>query len=310
MRSVLPPTKEAIAGAAAEAGAAASDSMDEDAPSGPRWFPAATAADVAAAPMPAGRSRWAPPHPQLESISRRLVTWLEDATGVGALSNAGRSSRAHRSAKIARVLEDVRGAIAEDGGRGKVVIFSQFKAAVLHMRTVLAEEGIGNVSIVRGDSRESTGHAIAAFNGDGATHVFVLHASACAAGLTLTAARHVFLLEPFLRAGEEAQARNRVHRIGQTRDVVARTYFTRCTIEERILAWRARTTARAAAATGGSSAATGEAGAAGDDADADAPLGGVLSAGDQGVGVLSPAFLRFVTGTSEEAEPAADDEEI
>ena len=317
---MLPPTKDATAGAAPDA-SAASEAMDEDdAPSGPRWFTAATAADVAAAPMPAGRSRWAPPHPQLESISRRLVTWLEDATGVGALSNAGRSSRAHRSAKIARVLEDVRGAIAEDGGRGKVVIFSQFKAAVLHMRTVLAEEGIGNVSIVRGDSRESTGHAIAAFNGDGATHVFVLHASACAAGLTLTAARHVFLLEPFLRAGEEAQARNRVHRIGQTRDVVARTYFTRGTIEERILAWRARSTARAAAATGRSAGAGGDAGGeAGGDAagaagaagsDVDAPLGGVLSAGDQGVGVLSPAFLRFVTGTSEEAEPTADDEEI
>ena len=41
--------------------------------------------------------------------------------------------------------------------------------------------------------------------------------------------------------------------------------------------------------------------------DADAPLGGVLSAGDQGVGVLSPAFLRFVTGTSEETEPATDE---
>ena len=133
--------------------------------------------------------------------------------------------------------------MAEDGGRGKVVIFSQFKAAVLHMRAVLAEEGIGNVGIVRSDSRESMGHAIASFNGDDATHVFVLHASACAAGLTLTAARHVFLLEPFLRAGEEAQARNRVHRIGQTRDVVARTYFTCGTIEERILAG-ARQTAR------------------------------------------------------------------
>ena len=35
------------------------------------------------------------------------------------------------------------------------------------------------------------------------------------AGLTLTAARHVVLLEPFMKTGEEAQALNRCHRIGR-----------------------------------------------------------------------------------------------
>lgn len=41
-------------------------------------------------------------------------------------------------------------------------------------------------------------------------------------GLTRNVARHIFLLEPFLSVGDEAQARSRCHRIGQTREVPPR----------------------------------------------------------------------------------------
>ena len=33
--------------------------------------------------------------------------------------------------------------------------------------------------------------------------VFLLHAGQAAAGLTLTAASHVFLMEPFMKSGEQ-----------------------------------------------------------------------------------------------------------
>ena len=58
-------------------------------------------------------------------------------------------------------------------------------------------------------------HAVKRFSTDPSCRDFLLHAGQAAAGLTLTAARHVVLLEPFMRAGEEAQALNRCHRIGQ-----------------------------------------------------------------------------------------------
>jgi E3 ubiquitin-protein ligase SHPRH len=56
----------------------------------------------------------------------------------------------------------------------------------------------------------------------------------------LTHADLVILLEPFLSPGDEAQAANRAHRIGQTRPVRCVTYFVRGTVEERLLAFRAR----------------------------------------------------------------------
>ena len=48
-----------------------------------------------------------------------------------------------------------------------------------------------------------------------------------AAGLTLTVARRIILLEPFRKPGEEAQALNRCHRIGQARPVHCTTLYCR-----------------------------------------------------------------------------------
>ena len=64
-------------------------------------------------------------------------------------------------------------------------------------------------------------------------HAILVSIGAGAAGLTLTAANHVFLLEPCLNAADEAQALNRAHRIGQTRAVRSVIFFTRGTVEER-----------------------------------------------------------------------------
>jgi hypothetical protein len=51
--------------------------------------------------------------------------------------------------------------------------------------------------------------AVRDFNTVEDIRVFLLHAGQAAAGLTLTAAAHVFLMEPMLKEGEELQAMNR-----------------------------------------------------------------------------------------------------
>ena len=62
-----------------------------------------------------------------------------------------------------------------------------------------------------------------------------LRAGGGAAGLTLTAAAHVVFLEPGLDPGLEAQARARVHRLGQARPVTVLRLAYGGTLEETLL---------------------------------------------------------------------------
>lgn len=77
--------------------------------------------------------------------------------------------------------------------------------------------------------------ALEQFQNDPPTTVFLLSVRAGAVGLTLTAATHVFLLEPCLNVALELQAVNRVHRIGQTKEVHVKYLVMKDSVEERIM---------------------------------------------------------------------------
>ncbi len=53
-------------------------------------------------------------------------------------------------------------------------------------------------------------------------------------GLNLTAADYVFLLDPWWNPAVEAQAIDRAHRVGQTRNVFAYRLICRNSVEEKI----------------------------------------------------------------------------
>jgi SNF2 family DNA or RNA helicase len=55
------------------------------------------------------------------------------------------------------------------------------------------------------------------------------------AGLNLTAAEYVFLLDPWWNNAVEQQAIDRTHRIGQTKNIFAYKMICRDTIEEKIV---------------------------------------------------------------------------
>ena len=161
-----------------------------------------------------------------------------------------------------------------------------------------------HVTIVKGDQHAALENAVETWSTKPSCRVFLLHAGAAAAGLTLIAAQHVFLMEPFATPGQELQALNRCHRIGQTRPVTCTTYYCERTVEERLLAFRSLEHAHSADGGGDDGEAVSllaeSSGAGGKDTD---------SALSRAEALLSPRKLRFILGMRRELEPGADADE-
>ena len=75
---------------------------------------------------------------------------------------------------------------------------------------------------------------------DGSVPVFLISLKAGGLGLNLTEADYCFLLDPWWNPATEAQAVDRAHRIGQTRNVMVYRLIAKDTIEEKVMALKAR----------------------------------------------------------------------
>ena len=92
------------------------------------------------------------------------------------------------------------------------------------------------------------GAVVNEFQADDGPPVMLLSLKAGGTGLNLTAADHVFLLDPWWNPAVEDQAADRAHRIGQDKPVMVYRMVARDTVEERILELQARKRALADAA--------------------------------------------------------------
>ena len=70
--------------------------------------------------------------------------------------------------------------------------------------------------------------------------VFVITTRSGNVGITLTAATRVYLMEPMLDPGTEVQAAGRIHRLGQTKDVLVTRFRFKGTVEEDIVKLHAK----------------------------------------------------------------------
>ena len=128
----------------------------------------------------------------------------------------------------------------------KALVFSQWTSLLDHVEPGLRERGI---SWLRLDgSTRNRGEVVDRFQSESGEPVMLLSLRAGGTGLNLTAADHVFLLDPWWNPAVEAQAADRAHRIGQERPVVVHRLIARNTVEEGILNLHARKRALADAA--------------------------------------------------------------
>jgi len=142
-----------------------------------------------------------------------------------------RKSPLQDSGKIMLLIEKL-AEVIESGH--KVVIFSQFVMLLNRVKAAL-EENFPNLQRFELTGmtldRQKPVHDFQ--NADGAAAMLV-SLKAAGTGITLHAADYVFLLDPWWNPAVEAQAVDRVHRIGQTNTVFVYRMVTAGTIEERI----------------------------------------------------------------------------
>ena len=84
-------------------------------------------------------------------------------------------------------------------------------------------------------STKDRGELVRQFQAEGGPSVLLISLKAGGVGLTLTAADHIFLLDPWWNPAVEDQAADRAHRIGQTNPVLIHRLVAKGTIEDRIL---------------------------------------------------------------------------
>jgi len=174
----------------------------------------------------------------IDDLDRNRFAILRSLTLLRQLSlHAGLVDEAHLdlpSSKIDVLLEQLTDVI--DGGH-RALVFSQFTGFLEVVRRRLDAEGVAYAYL---DGRTRRRSEVLTRFKDGSAPVFLISLKAGGFGLNLTEADYCFLLDPWWNPATEAQAVDRTHRIGQTRNVMVYRLIARDTIEEKVVALKER----------------------------------------------------------------------
>jgi superfamily II DNA or RNA helicase len=142
---------------------------------------------------------------------------------------------ADTSSKVERLVEALLDAVAEGH---KALVFSQWTSLLDKIEPHLEAASI-RFTRLDGSTRDR-GAVVGEFQDDAGPPVLLVSLKAGGTGLNLTAADHVFLMDPWWNPAVEEQAADRAHRFGQERPVVVYRMVTKDTVEEGILALQDR----------------------------------------------------------------------
>ncbi len=117
------------------------------------------------------------------------------------------------------------------------LVFSQFTGFLGRVRARLDAEGVSYCYL---DGKTRNRAAVLEQFKSGGAPVFLISLKAGGFGLNLTEADYCFLLDPRWNPATEAQAVDRTHRIGQTKNVMVYRLIAKDTIEEKVMALKER----------------------------------------------------------------------
>lgn len=152
------------------------------------------------------------------------------------------------SSKVARLLSALSDLTAEGH---RALVFSQWTSLLDLIEPHLNAASIGFVRL-DGTTRDRA-KVVEQFQAEDGPPVMLLSLKAGGTGLNLTAADHVFLIDPWWNPAVEEQAADRAHRIGQDKPVLVYRLVAKDTVEERILELQAKKRSLADSALGDAS---------------------------------------------------------
>ncbi|KAI1205753.1 SNF2 family N-terminal domain-containing protein [Annulohypoxylon truncatum] len=117
----------------------------------------------------------------------------------------------------------------------KSVVFSAWTSHLDLIQIALDDAGIKYVRLDGKMSRTARTAAMTDFREDRSVHVILVSIMAGGLGLNLTAGNSVYVMEPQYNPAAEAQAVDRVHRLGQKRPVRTVRFIMQGSIEEKML---------------------------------------------------------------------------
>ena len=126
---------------------------------------------------------------------------------------------------------------ALESGR-KILLFSQFRGMLSIIRTWLDE--IGTQYLYLDGATRNRQDLIDKFSQDESVRLFLISLKAGGAGLNLMAADTVIIYDPWWNPAVESQAVDRAHRIGQTKTVSVYRLVTEESVEQKIMALKAK----------------------------------------------------------------------
>ncbi|SCU78645.1 LAMI_0A05336g1_1 [Lachancea mirantina] len=117
----------------------------------------------------------------------------------------------------------------------QIIIYSQYTDFLDILSNVMTRHDIKHYNAV---SATKLSKAVTKFKKDPEITCLLLNVRRQASGLTLINATHVFILEPIINGSDEAQAVNRVHRIGQKNETSVWHFMVRNTVEQNIINYK------------------------------------------------------------------------
>ncbi|XP_061598880.1 helicase-like transcription factor [Cololabis saira] len=146
------------------------------------------------------------------------------------------SEKWRTSSKVKALMGNLLRLRSEDGSIKSLVV-SQFTRFLTVLETPLREQGFKFVRLDGTMNQKNRTRVIKEFQSSAADGpaIMLLSLKAGGVGLNLTAASHVFLMDPAWNPATEEQCIDRCHRLGQTKKVVVTKFIVKDSVEEKMV---------------------------------------------------------------------------